>query len=106
MGNKALVAQVGDKAIGLLALSSEVDVSILDECFNLDQYDKLLKSDFVNMINEKREQIKNDRIQYSDKQKELHKKRCHEEYMKCHILTIKSQLQQFLNNNSEHIFKN
>jgi len=36
MSNKALVAQVGDKAIGLLGISSEVDVSVLDECFNLD----------------------------------------------------------------------
>jgi len=103
--NKALVAQVGDKAIGLLALSSEIDVSVLDECFNLNQYDKLLKSDFVNMLEEKREQIRNDRIQYANQQKELHKKRCHEEYMKCHILTIKTQLQQFLNNNSEEIIK-
>jgi len=41
--NKALVAQVGDKAVGLLALSADVDVSILDKCFELENYDSLLK---------------------------------------------------------------
>lgn len=34
--NKALVAQVGDKAVGLLSLSADVDVSILDKCFELE----------------------------------------------------------------------
>jgi hypothetical protein len=66
----------------------------------------LLKSDFVNMLEEKREQIRNDRIHYANQQKELHKKRCHEEYMKCHILTIKSQFQQFLHQNSDNIMQN
>jgi len=94
MSNKALVAQVGDKAIGLLGISSEVDVSILDECFNLDQYDKLLKKDFVDMLEIKREEIRQERIETLNNQMELHKKKCHEEYMKCHILTIKSDLQQ------------
>lgn len=92
--NKALVAQVGDKAIGLLAVSSEVDVSILDDCFELDQYDKLLKADFIDLLYKRREEIKQERKENMDKERELHKRRCHEEYMKCHILTIKSELQQ------------
>lgn len=50
VSNKAIVAQVGDKAIGLLGISSEVDVGILDECFKLDQYDKLLKTEFVELL--------------------------------------------------------
>lgn len=58
------------------------------------------------MLIEKRTQIKRDRIEYANQQKELHKRRTHEEYMKCHILTIKSQLQQFLIDNSEFIMIN
>jgi len=77
--NKALVAQVGDKAIGLLAISSEVDLSILDEVFHLEQYDKLLKSEFVDLLQKKKKQIIQDRIEFIKKEKELYKQKCHEE---------------------------
>jgi hypothetical protein len=34
--NKALVAQVKDKAVGLMGLTNEVDISLLHQCFELD----------------------------------------------------------------------
>ena len=33
--NKALVAEVGDKSVGLMSLSSEMDVVVLQQCFDL-----------------------------------------------------------------------
>lgn len=41
--NKALVAEVGDKSVGLMSLSSEMDVVVLQQCFDLDIYDNLVK---------------------------------------------------------------
>jgi hypothetical protein len=41
--NKALVAQVDDRAVGLMALSSDIDFSVLQQCFELEPYDNLLK---------------------------------------------------------------
>ena len=55
--NKALVAQVKDKAVGLMGLTNEVDTSLLHQCFELDQYDNLLKPDFMDAIRKRREHL-------------------------------------------------
>ena len=55
--NKALVAQVKDKAVGLMGLTNEVDTSLLHQCFELDQYDCLLKPDFMDAIRKRREYL-------------------------------------------------
>lgn len=43
--NKALVAEVEGHAIGLMSCSTEIDISILQECFDLSPYDGLMKPD-------------------------------------------------------------
>ena len=55
--NKALVAQVKDKAVGLMGLTNEVDTSLLHQCFELDQYDNLLKPEFMDAIRKRREYL-------------------------------------------------
>ena len=55
--NKALVAQVKDKAVGLMGLTSEVDTKLLHECFELDHYDNLLKPEFMDAIRKRREYL-------------------------------------------------
>ena len=45
--NRALVAEVDGHAVGLMALSSEIEVGILGACFELEPYDGLLKRDEV-----------------------------------------------------------
>jgi len=55
--NKALVAQVKDKAVGLMGLTSEVDTKLLHECFELDCYDNLLKPEFMDAIRKRREYL-------------------------------------------------
>ena len=52
--NRALVAQVKDKAVGLMGLTSEVDVKLLHQCFELDSFDNLLKPEFMNAIRKRR----------------------------------------------------
>ena len=52
--NKALVAQVKDKAVGLISLTQEVDVKLLHKCFELDSFDNLLKADYMDAIRQRR----------------------------------------------------
>lgn len=48
--NKALVAQVKDKAVGLMGLTSEVDVKLLHQCFDLEAFDNLYKPGYMNAL--------------------------------------------------------
>eukprot|EP00742_Colponemidia_sp_Colp-10_P005991 GILJ01006412.1.p1 GENE.GILJ01006412.1~~GILJ01006412.1.p1 ORF type:complete len:1622 (+),score=306.28 GILJ01006412.1:470-4867(+) len=45
--NKALVAEVDNRAVGLLALTSDVDVTVLHQCFDLEPYDNLLTPEYM-----------------------------------------------------------
>lgn len=40
-----------------MGLTSEVDTSILHECFELDQYDNLMKPEFMDAIRKRREYL-------------------------------------------------
>lgn len=53
--NKALVAQVKDKAIGLMGLTNEVDLKLLHKCFELDSFDNLLKAQYMDAIRARRQ---------------------------------------------------
>jgi len=59
--NKALVAQVKDKAVGLMGLTSEVDVKLLHQCFELDSFDNLLKPEFMNAVRKRRDALLEER---------------------------------------------
>lgn len=55
--NTALVAQVKDKAVGILGLTKDVDMKLLHKCFELDPFDNLLKADYMEAIRARRELI-------------------------------------------------
>ena len=55
--NKALVAQVKDKAVGLMGLTKEVDLKLLHKCFDLDAFDNLLKAEFMDAVRARRDLI-------------------------------------------------
>jgi len=48
--NKALVAEVDGRAVGLMCLTSDVDINVLSQCFQLDPYDNLLKPQVMRRI--------------------------------------------------------
>ena len=54
---KALVAQVGEKAVGLMSISKDIDYKLLAEGFELDQYDNLLSSEFMEAIKDRKDEI-------------------------------------------------
>ena len=54
---KALVAQVGEKAVGLMSISKDIDYQLLAEGFELDQYDNLLRSEFMEAVKDRKDEI-------------------------------------------------
>ena len=54
---KALVAQVDEKAVGLMSISKDIDYKLLAEGFELDQYDNLLSSEFMEAIKDRKDEI-------------------------------------------------
>merc|ERR1719272_363325 len=48
--NKALVAEVDGRAVGLMCLTSDVDINVLSQCFQLDPYDNMLKPNVMRRI--------------------------------------------------------
>ena len=45
------------RARKLMGLTNEVDTTLLHQCFELDQYDNLLKPDFMDAIRKRREYL-------------------------------------------------
>lgn len=52
---KAIVGQIGDKAIGLMSISTEIDYRLLNQYFELGTYDNLIKTDLAAAINSRYE---------------------------------------------------
>mmetsp|Transcript_34298 Transcript_34298/g.80184 ORF Transcript_34298/g.80184 Transcript_34298/m.80184 type:complete len:1541 (+) Transcript_34298:74-4696(+) len=48
--NKALVAEVEGRAVGMMCLTSNVDINVLSQCFYLDPYDNLLKPNIMTRV--------------------------------------------------------
>ena len=94
--NKALVAQVKDKAVGLMGLTSEVDVKLLRQCFELDPFDNLLKPEFMNAVRRRREHILEERRKQAEEQRLAELKRLKEETMSCNIIAQRIKLKEHL----------
>ena len=94
--NKALVAQVKDKAVGLMGLTSEVDVKLLHQCFELDSFDNLLKPEFMNAIRKRRQAVLEEKRKKAELERLEELRRLKEETMKCNIIAQRIQLQEYL----------
>lgn len=77
--NKALVAQVKDKAVGLMAITKEADIHMLHQCFKLDAYDNLLKPEFMDAVRKRREVIRLEKLKVEEENRKEELKRLKEE---------------------------
>jgi hypothetical protein len=77
--NKALVAQVKDKAVGLMAITKEEDINMLHQCFKLDAYDNLLKPDFMDAVRKRREDIRQEKLKEEEEKRKEELKKLKEE---------------------------
>jgi len=94
--NKALVAQVKDKAVGLMGLTNEVDTKLLHQCFELDQYDNLLKPDFMDAIRKRREYLIWEEQVTAEEERIQFLKEMKQETMRCNIVAQRITLQEYL----------
>lgn len=101
--NKALVAQIKDKAIGLMGLTSDLDVKLLHECFELDAHDNLLKPEFMDAINKRREYLTNNRVRDDEFRQEHELKRLKEETMRCNKISQRVSFQEYCIEKEEDI---
>eukprot|EP01022_Parablepharisma_sp_SALTPOND_P022284 TRINITY_DN44899_c0_g2_i1.p3 TRINITY_DN44899_c0_g2~~TRINITY_DN44899_c0_g2_i1.p3 ORF type:complete len:106 (-),score=35.20 TRINITY_DN44899_c0_g2_i1:212-529(-) len=76
---KALVAQVKDKAVGLMAITKDVDINMLHQCFKLESYDNLLKSDYMDAVRKRREMIRQEKLKIQEESRKEQLKRLKEE---------------------------
>lgn len=100
---KALVSEVGGKAVGLMSLSSEIDYKLLASNYELDLFDNLLKSEFMNELREHRQNVRD-----GQKWKELEiererRERLYEDIMQCKLIGQRMCLQQFCVENEVEI---
>ena len=102
---KAIVAQVGSKAIGLMSLTTEVDYDILAKNYKLETYDNLCKTEFMDAIIMRRNQIAEQRQVKLKKEAEDLARRKMEEELKCNITANRISLQQFCMLHREDIIK-
>lgn len=101
--NKALVAQVKDKAVGLMGLTNEVDTTLLHQCFELDQYDNLLKPDFMDAVRKRREYIIWEKSIEEEKKRIEFLKQMKQETMRCNVVAQRIALQEFMADKQEQM---
>ena len=85
-----------DKAVGLMGLTSEVDVKLLHQCFELDSFDNLLKPEFMNAVRNRRQALLEEKRRLAEHERLQELKRLKEETMKCNIIAQRISLQEFL----------
>ncbi|CEM02697.1 unnamed protein product [Vitrella brassicaformis CCMP3155] len=55
--NRALVAEVDGRAVGLMCLTSDVDINILSQCFQLEPFDNLVRPQYMDRIRDRLQEI-------------------------------------------------
>lgn len=103
--NKALVAQVKDKAVGLMGLTSEVDTKLLHDCFELDHYDNLLKPEYMDAIRKRREFLIWQQEVEAEEKRINFLKQMKQETMRCSPIAQRIALQEYLMDKAEAVVK-
>ena len=69
-----------------MAITSDIDSKLLHECFDLHPFDNLMKPEFMNALNKRRQYILQQAAKEAEEQRIFELKRLKEETMKCNII--------------------
>ncbi len=94
--NKVLVGQVNDKAIGMMAISTDINISFLQKNFELEEYDNLLCQDYMEAVNLKRKMISEAKAVKTENELKQIEKQYHQEIMKCERISQRLFLQKYV----------
>jgi hypothetical protein len=86
-----------------MGLTNEVDTTLLHQCFELDQYDNLLKPDFMDAVRKRREYIIWEKSIEEEKKRIEFLKQMKQETMRCNVISQRIALQEFLADKQEQI---
>ena len=103
--NKVIVGQVNDKAIGMLAISTDINVNLLIKNFSLELYDNLLKQEYMEAVNLIRQKIAAKKEQQASEEMKNLKEAYHQEIMKCERISQRLFLQKYINEKADYIDK-
>lgn len=92
---RAIVGQVRDKAIGLMSISTEIDYKILNQHFELETFDHLIKSDLLAAIRNRYEMIKYERLMREQRERKELEKQIKEERVKAFKIGQRVLLQNY-----------
>jgi hypothetical protein len=79
-----------------MGLTSEVDVKLLHQCFELDSFDNLLKPEFMNAVRNRRQALLEEKRKKAELERLEELRRLKEETMICNIISQRIQLQEYL----------
>lgn len=94
--NKVLVGQINDKAVGMLAVSTDVNISLLIKSFDLELYDNLLKHDYMKAVKLKRKHISSEKEKILGQEKQDIVIRYKQEIMSCEKISQMIYLQEYI----------
>ena len=92
---KVVVAQAREKAVGLIAITNEVNLKVLHQHFDLSSHDFLLKPDYMGAIKKRREAIKKDKIEDEEKKRTTELERLKDETMISNRIAQRIDLQEY-----------
>lgn len=101
--NKVLVGQVNEKAVGVLAVSTDINIQLFIKSFELEAYDNLLKQDYMKAVSLKRKELAalNENAVKQENLELL--KRYKQEIMSCEKISQRIFLQDYIVRNAQFI---
>lgn len=90
------MAQVKDKAVGLMGLTREVDLKLLNKCFEIETYDCLLKPEYIDAIRARRQHLIAMETRAKENAEIAAKRKLKESTMRCNVIAQRIQLQEHL----------
>ena len=88
-----------------MGLTSEVDTTLLHECFDLDHYDNLLKPEFMDAIRKRREYLIWQEQVEAEQKRIAFLKEMKQKTMRCSPIAQRIALQEYLNEREPEITK-
>ncbi len=94
--NKVLVGQVNEKAVGVLAVSTDINVQLFIKSFELETYDNLLKQDYMKAVSVKRKELSALKENSMQQENLDMQKRYKQEIMSCEKISQRIFLQEYI----------
>lgn len=91
--------------MGLMGLTREVDLKLLQKCFKLDTFDNLLKPDLMQAVRERRRHLQEAQERKEQNEALTAKQTFADELLRCDVIAQRMELQEHLLKRGDEIIK-